>query len=378
MINNEFILPAPPHPLSPAEAEKLRGRLSGFKGGYDEGYLRGRLAILDGRPEETFPVRKIHVMYVASGKGYPYSPLDDAVLSALQKLTLQVTITDVRQNLVELAAAQRPDLVLVLDGMDLPLEQIATLRATGIKAAIWLTDDPYYTDFTMKIVSHYDYVFTLERNCIDFYRGLGHTEVHYLPFAAHREHYRPTTTRSSVQRDVSFIGSAYWNRVNFFREILPELMNYNTVINGIWWDRLPEAPLYGDRIEIGKWMSPQETSATYSGSKIVINLHRSHIDEAVNNNTLMIPAVSPNPRTFEIAATGTLQLCDARDDLSSFYTPDEEIVTFASPQEMMEKIRYYLTHEEERRAIALRAFERTLKDHMYIKRLNQLLTVIYG
>lgn len=378
MNNNEFILPAPPQPLTPAEEEKLRGRLSGFRGGYNEGYLRGRLAILDGRPEEPLPVRNIHVMYVASGKGYPYSPLDDAVLFALQKLTLQVTITDVRQNLVELAAVQQPDLVLVLDGMDLPLDQVGSLRTMGIKTAIWLTDDPYYTDFTMKIVSHYDFVFTLERNCVDFYRGMGCAEVHYLPFAAHREHYRPTTTRSTVEREVSFIGSAYWNRVDFFREIFPDLMNYNTVINGIWWDRLPEAALYGDRVEIGKWMSPQETATTYSGSKIVINLHRSHIDEAVNNNTLLIPAASPNPRTFEIAATGTLQICDARDDLSSFYKPDEEIVIFTSPQDMMDKIRYYLTHEEERRAIALRAFERTLKDHTYIKRLDQLLTVIYG
>jgi spore maturation protein CgeB len=378
MNNNEFIMPTPPLPLTPPEEEKLRGRLSGFKGGYDEGYLRGRLAILNGRSEEVFPVRNIHVMYVASGKGYPYSPLDDAVLCALQKLTAQVTITDVRQNLVELAAAQRPDLVLVLDGMDLPLEQIDALRTSGIRTAIWLTDDPYYTDFTVKIVAHYDFVFTLERNCIDFYRGLGCPEVHYLPFAAHLEHYRPTTTRSSVNREVSFIGSAYWNRVNFFREILPDLMNYNTVINGIWWDRLPEAPLYGDRIEIGKWMSPQETAVAYSGSKIVINLHRSHIDEVVNNNTLSIPAVSPNPRTFEIAATGTLQLVDARDDMGSFYKPDEEIVTFASPQEMMDKIRYYLTHEEERRAIALRAFERTLKDHTYAKRIFQMLAIIYS
>ncbi|MNP85550.1 Spore protein YkvP [compost metagenome] len=64
--------------------------------------------------------------------------------------------------------------------------------------------------------------------------------------------------------------------------------------------------------------------------------------------------------------------------MGSFYKPDEEIVTFASPQEMMDKIRYYLTHEEERRAIALRAFERTLKDHTYAKRIHQMLTVIYG
>ncbi|MFC3748099.1 glycosyltransferase [Paenibacillus sp. GCM10012306] len=377
-MSNKFVLPTPPLPLTPAEEQKLRGRLTGFKTGYDEGYLRGRLAILDGRAEEPIPVRNIHVMYVASGKGYPYSPLDEAIVAALQKLTSQVTVTDVRQNLVELAAANHPDLVLVLDGMDLPLEQINQLKSSGIRTAIWLTDDPYYTDFTLKIVLHYDYVFTLERNCIDFYKGLGCQQVHYLPFAAHREHYHPTTTRSPVQRDVSFIGSAYWNRINFFREVLPELMQYNTVINGIWWDRLPEAPQYGERIEIGKWMSPQETALTYSGSKIVINLHRSHIDKDVNNNSLGISAVSPNPRTFEIAASGTLQLCDARDDMGNFYKAGEEIETFASPKEMMDKIRFYLTHEEERREIVLRAYERTLKDHTYAIRLNQLLTIIYG
>ncbi|OBZ09710.1 spore maturation protein cgeB [Bacillus sp. FJAT-27264] len=377
-MSNNFVLPTPPLPLTPAEEEKLRGRLTGFKTGYDEGYLRGRLAILSGRPEEPLPVRDIHVMYVASGKGYPYSPLDEAVVAALQKLTSRVTVTDVRQNLVELAGANHPDLVIVLDGMDLPLEQINVLRGSGIRTAIWLTDDPYYTDFTLKIVLHYDYVFTLERNCIDFYKGLGCQQVHYLPFGFHREHYHPTTTRSPIQRDISFIGSAYWNRINFFREVLPELMQYNTVINGIWWDRLPEAPQYGERIEIGKWMSPQETALAYSGSKIVINLHRSHIDEDVNNNSLGITAVSPNPRTFEIAASGTLQLCDARDDMGNFYKPGEEIETFASPKEMMDKIRFYLTHEEERREIVLRAYERTLKDHTYTKRLNQLLTIIYG
>lgn len=377
-MENNFVMPMPPVTRFPAEDEKLRGRLDGFKSGYDEGYLRGRLAILDGRPEDPIPVRNINVLYVASGKGYPYSPLDDAVFSALQQLTAKVTITDVRQNVVELAAVHAPNLVLVLDGLDMPLEQIMALRAQGIKTAIWLTDDPYYTDFTMKIVSFYDYVFTLERNCVEIYRGLGCREVHYLPFAAHREHYRPTTTRPQINRQVSFIGSAYWNRVHFFRGIMPELMSYNTVINGIWWDRLPEAPMYGERIEIGKWMSPQETALAYSGSKIVINLHRSHIDEVANNNALFIPAASPNPRTFEIAASGTLQLSDARDDLGLFYTVGEEIDTFTSPQELMDKIRYYLTHEEQRRDMALRAFERTLKEHTYTKRLNQLLTVIYG
>lgn len=377
-MSKEFILPVPPIPLTPAQEAKLQGRLNGFRSGYAEGYLRGRMAILDGRPEEPLPVRDIHVMYVASGKGYPYSPLDEAVLASLQGLVSAVTVTDVRQNLVELAQTGRPDLVLVLDGMDLPTEQIDQLRGMGIKTAVWLTDDPYYTDFTLVLVSHYDYVFTLERNCIDYYRQLGCQEVHYLPFAAHRPHYRPVISRTPFTRDISFIGSAYWNRVNFFREIMPQLMEYNTVINGIWWDRLPEAPLYGERIEIGKWMSPQETAIAYSSSKIVINLHRSHVDDVVNNNSLAIPAASPNPRTFEIAASGTLQLSDLRDDLASFYTPGEEIETFSNPQELMDKIRFYLSHEEERQAIVLKGLERTLRDHTYPKRVNQLLTIIYG
>ncbi|MGM0882785.1 MAG: glycosyltransferase family protein [Bacillota bacterium] len=57
---------------------------------------------------------------------------------------------------------------------------------------------------------------------------------------------------------------------------------------------------------------------------------------------------------FEIAACGTLQLTDIRADLDRFYTPGEEIVTYASPQEMIEKNEYYLHHEHERQTIALR------------------------
>lgn len=374
----DFILPVPPIPLTPAQEAKLQGRLNGFRSGFDQGYLRGRFAVLDGRPEEPLPVRDVHVMYVASGKGYPYSPLDEAVLASVQSLTAAVTVTDVRQNLVELARGNRPDLVLVLDGMDLPTEQVDELRGMGIRTAVWLTDDPYYTDFTLVLAPHYDYVFTLERNCIEYYRQLGCAQVHYLPFAAYRPHYRPLITRPGSPRDISFIGSAYWNRVNFFREIMPQLMEFNTVFNGIWWDRLPEAPIYGERIEVGKWMSPQETAAAYSSSRIVINLHRSHVDDVVNNNTLAVPAASPNPRTFEIMASGTLQLSDARDDLATFYTPDEEIVTFNTQQELMDKIRYYLANEEERQRIALKGLERTLRDHTYPKRVNELLTIIYG
>lgn len=124
-------------------------------------------------------------------------------------------------------------------------------------------------------------------------------------------------------------------------------------------------------------MSPGETNDSYNGSKIVINLHRSHQDDSVNNNSLKIPGASPNPRTFEISASGTLQLTDTRDDLARFYKPGEEIETYSSQQELLEKVEFYLTHEKERREIALRALERTLREHTYGHRIDQLLSVIF-
>ncbi len=129
----------------------------------------------------------------------------------------------------------------------------------------------------------------------------------------------------------------------------------DSLISGIWWDRLPNFEQLATKIELNKWMGPAETAETYNGARVVINMHRAHDDETFNNNSANIPAVSLNPRTFEISGCGTLQLSDIRDDMEQFYTPGEEIVTYASPQELIEKAEYYLNNEEERRRIALKA-----------------------
>ncbi|MNI92288.1 Spore protein YkvP [compost metagenome] len=107
-------------------------------------------------------------------------------------------------------------------------------------------------------------------------------------------------------------------------------------------------------------------------------MHRSPIAESVNNNTIGVTASSPNPRTFEIAACGTLQLVDVREDLASFYTPGVEIETYSTSDELMQKVNFYLTHEKERQEIALRALEKTYRDHTYSNRIHQMFEYIFG
>ncbi|MFU1793555.1 glycosyltransferase [Paenibacillus azoreducens] len=363
--------------VSPVEEARTQGRKAGYLGGYEEGYLKGRADYIFKTHSATFPFRPLHILYVASGKGFPYSPIDEAISSTLQGLVARLTVIEPGQLTSEAVYQVMPDLVLVLDGMFVPNSQLDIIRQQGFKTAVWLTDDPYYTDMTMGNVSHYDYVFTLESECIPIYQQLGCPRVYHLPFAAYPGHFKPIGMPSVQRREVSFIGSAYWNRIDFLNPIMDRLMQHNTIINGIWWDRLPSYAAYEDRIEVNKWMEPEQTAEAYSASKIVINLHRSHEDDSFNNNTTKIPAASPNPRTFEISACGTLQLSDNRSDLAKFYTPGREIETYSSPAELIDKIEYYLTHEKERRDIALGALERTLREHTYGHRLNQMLSVIF-
>jgi spore maturation protein CgeB len=73
-----------------------------------------------------------------------------------------------------------------------------------------------------------------------------------------------------------------------------------------------------------------------------------------------------------------LQLTDVRDDLVNFYTPDYEIVTYTSPEDLVEKMEYYLIHEEERKQIALRGLYRTMRDHTYANRLSSMLAIVFG
>lgn len=355
-----------------------KGRESGSQAGYEEGYLRGRANVIAARIGAAFPIRPLHIMYVSSGKQFPYSPIDQAIITTLQGMVHQVTLADPRQQVADIAAQVRPDLVLALDGMELPVKQVDEIRKRGIRTAVWLTDDPYYTDTTAKMAPHFDDIFTLEINCLDLYRKLGCSSVHYLPFAAHRAHYFPLTVPSIVRREVNFTGSAYWSRVYFMNPIMPQLMSYNTGINGLWWDRIENYPQYADKIEVNIWHGPEDTNHVYNGTKIVLNMHRSHLDDSFNQNkNLKIPAASPNPRCFEICAASAFQLTDERDDMARFYKVGEEIETYATPQELLEKVEYYLTHEKERQEIALRGFERTLKEHTYAHRIHQMLSILF-
>jgi spore maturation protein CgeB len=277
----------------------------------------------------------------------------------------------------EISKINKPDIALFFSpGISIQCEKIDQLKMLGIKTAIWLTDDPYYIDITRFKVSCFDVIFTQEINCVSVYQSYGCKKVYYLPLGADPDIFKPKAVSSVYESDILFIGNAFGNRLNLIDSIARYLKTKNTIILGLYWERLKTYRYLKQNIRRA-WVSPEETANYYNGAKIVLNIHRLHNDPQININTLNINAISPNPRAFEISACGAFQLTDVREGLTNLYTPGKDIATYNSLAELIHNIEHYLIHESERKAIALNGLKKTQDEHIYLKRIQKLLDLIY-
>lgn len=79
-----------------------------------------------------------------------------------------------------------------------------------------------------------------------------------------------------------------------------------------------------------------------------------------------------NIRTFEVTGAGTCLLTEDASNVSEFFEPDRELVTFSSRESALSKIKFLLDNPQEREAIAARGRKRALRDHTLEKRIPQL------
>ncbi|MBO9606981.1 MAG: glycosyltransferase [Paenibacillaceae bacterium] len=312
----------------------------------------------------------LHVAFIEEG----LFALNEGIKEGLSGLVRQLSTFHPRQATAKQIAALRPDLVIALNGIhEFPPAEAARIRAYGIPTAVWFADDPYFTDVTAHIARQYDFVFTHELGCVSFYKAAGCDRVYHLPLAASAGTFRPMrTTDPKYRSDICFIGTAFWNRVRFFDKIAPYLCGKRVVIAGGLWNRLKLYGKLADRIILAG-VPLAESVRYYNGAKVVINLHRSTDDGEHNRNSMGLPGLSVNPRTFEISACGVLQLTDIRHDLPEYYTPGHDIETYSSESELVGKLEHFLHNDEQRLTIAVRGMRRTLGMHSYRDRLIRLL-----
>lgn len=79
-----------------------------------------------------------------------------------------------------------------------------------------------------------------------------------------------------------------------------------------------------------------------------------------------------NMRLYEATGAGSCLLTDAKSNLRELFEPDVEVVSYESAEDCASKVKYLLEHEDERRAIAAAGQRRTLRDHTFDNRAEQL------
>ncbi len=156
--------------------------------------------------------------------------------------------------------------------------------------------------------------------------------------------------------DVCFVGSITKDRIRY----LLELREFNFKF---WGDIKPGVKI-PDLLKANyKGQARGETMVKiFNASKICINLQPHDMQDG------------GNMRTFEIPGSGAFQLADRVAD--EYFIKGKEVVTFHSIIDLKKKVRYYLTHEQERKKIAEAGYVRAHRDHTYYERMKRLFDVV--
>ncbi|MDI3521462.1 glycosyltransferase [Anaerophaga thermohalophila] len=77
-----------------------------------------------------------------------------------------------------------------------------------------------------------------------------------------------------------------------------------------------------------------------------------------------------NMRLFETTGVGTCLVTDYKSNISDFFRIDEEVVTYKTPNECVEKIKWLMNNPDECEKIAKRGQRRTLQSHSFESRIE--------
>lgn len=257
------------------------------------------------------------------------------------------------------------DLMAMYDGLREKLRDKDVLIASGgpmlhpefIRSLptfnVWVcSDDPESSEILSKPAAPaFDFAFPINIACLDTYRSWGCRSVEWIFPPVRPELCAPDLTEEAILAgrrdiDIALLCERVFNLSDRAQRI-EELVR-----------RFPNAFVRGPGWPGGAVDAPP----VYRAAKIGWNLHNS--TGPCNTRTTMLPAF------------GVLQICDNKSNLGKIYELDREAVGFDSLEECVEKTRYYLAHDEERRRIAAAGWKRTLRDYTLERWWQRLTSVI--
>jgi spore maturation protein CgeB len=262
-----------------------------------------------------------------------------------------------------------PDAVLIVNGFMLHRRAYDLLHRLRIPLALLLTESPYLDGDQSVIMKkgHIAVTFTNDRNSVAPLTEQTGVRTVYLPHSFNPEIHRKREPVAEWRSDVFFHGALWPERKQLLEPLksLPYKMQIGgQEIGATSAEELEEV--------MSTVISNREMACRFAATKIALNHHRTFCkadggEKHISNGK----AYSLGPRAFEIAACGAFQLCDdTRPELVDVF--DGSVATYHDGDDLVKKIDYYLTHEDERQTMANDAYMR-VQDCTFERRASDIL-----
>lgn len=273
---------------------------------------------------------------------------------------------NINSHFIRLVQDFKPKLIIVVKGSHILPETIKKINELGITIVNWHVDDPfnqkYLTAHSAQNLMLYDIHFSSRPHLFTEYIQKGARRVEYLEFCYDETIFYLLDSGDDIKYEISFVGNWSQEREELIKELAQFFKIY--VWGGSWWrahslKNNKNIYLHNNRANL------EEYSRIISHSKVCLNfLTQENRDQT-------------NLRNFELQACMGFQLCNRTDQIRTIFDEDKEICLFSAKQELIEKCRYYINHDDERLMVARKGYERiTQNQHTFVSRCQKVLSVI--
>ena len=242
-------------------------------------------------------------------------------------------------------------------------ETIQALR-NHTKTFCFFHDDTWRVDYTRDWARHFDFFSTPDLYGEKKYREIGLSNAIYFPFGCNEQVFRNLAVQKKY--DVSFVGGWHPYRQWLIERIRKAGINVKVV--GYRWpngevDQEGMVRLFNEsRINLNL-----SNSASWDG-RYLTSSPRALINRVRSKKNIE----QMKARFFEVNGCRAFLLSYFVEGLGSCYSIDKEIAVYADADDLVEKVKFYLEHEELREEIVEAGYRRTLKDHTFAQRFQSV------
>lgn len=273
----------------------------------------------------------------------------------------KITEQTYRQAIFDQCRTLKPDVFFTVKGIGITADLLRQIRETGTRTVMYYPDVIFnHTGVFAESFSEYDIFITTKTFQLDHLeRLLGREHVAYVPHGYVDAVHRPVfdnITEKDYRVDLLYAGNHSPYKQRWLEAALPGLPESRVeIIGNRWQEKASSGPLsHCEMLGERKGIAYAEAIQL---ARINIAIHFGPTSSRWEDRV--------STRTFEIPACKGFMLHIDNEEVREFFTPGEEIDVFSTPEELANKIRFYLAHPELRAQMIERAYARCVPAYGY-------------